>query len=104
MLAPALCRAPHGARGLKHCRIDFLARLECRAPHGARGLKHFSAGVVTRTVSRAPHEARGLKHLIRDRLRVGFVSHPTRGAWIETLCSYVMLQYNQVAPRMGRVD
>ena len=36
---PAVCRAPHGARGLKLPLLGILRINICRAPHGARGLK-----------------------------------------------------------------
>ena len=79
-----ICRAPHGARGLKHdantafrkrskSRPAWGAWIEthrpmldlglrrCRAPHGARGLKHRASSPGCRDRGRAPHGARGLK-------------------------------------------
>ena len=36
----ALCRTPHGVRGLKSLLSRAVAAIPCRTPHGVRGLKY----------------------------------------------------------------
>ena len=51
------CRAPHGARGLKHGCDHWDNIADGRAPHGARGLKH-RAHPLRRTRIVAPRTGR----------------------------------------------
>ena len=60
-----------------------MPQIVCRAPHGARGLKHDATLIATRWKSRAPHGARGLKRLHPAGCSIHDQSRPTRGAWIE---------------------
>ena len=56
----------------------------CRAPHGARGLKFISgAAYGVKDPGRAPHGARGLKFPLLAGKQVPALSRPARGAWIE---------------------
>ena len=57
----------------------------CRAPHGARGLKHANERGKIGEFRRAPHGARGLKRKIAAELGMSPTSRPARGAWIETV-------------------
>ena len=56
----------------------------CRAPLGARGLKHPTALGSTAWTGRAPLGARGLKLANTDSSLREVESRPARGAWIET--------------------
>ena len=56
------CRSPHGERGLKSKRENFLALPSGRSPHGERGLKLSGDGTDPNLNGRSPHGERGLKY------------------------------------------
>ena len=114
-----MCRASHGARGLKPEHRGLLQGAGGRAPHGARGLKlsfvsggrHQGAWIETRQCrkgmdreGRAPYGARGLKLLYHPEIDAYTRSRPTRGAWVETSSTKATQRFYEVAPHTGRVD
>ena len=101
------CRAPYGARGLKHkvhpvvavyvssrpvrgAWIETMALSPrtpinpSRAPYGARGLKRRDSLSLLLRFCRAPYGARGLKPHCESEWLCSPGSRPVRGAWIET--------------------
>jgi len=84
--AAAAGRTPRGVRGLKReYNPQPTTELACRTPRGVRGLKlQPSASSCAEAVS---HPARGAwieTSVGRHRRRLLDESHPARGAWIET--------------------
>ena len=81
LMMSLLCRAPHGARGLKYRRVAVIAGVVGRAPRGARGLKY----------------PNGLCYLHTE------PSRPSRGAWIEMQPREALFQgLQRRAPRGAR--
>ena len=81
-MANSMGRTPPGVRGLKRSAGKSAIFYNCRTPPGVRGLKHHRHG--------------------RD---VPFcLSHPARGAWIETDKKAPSDKFDDVAPRPGCVD
>ena len=101
----AICRAPHGARGLKYNACQDVYKSYSRAPHGARGLKSFPWRSASHALTRrAPHGARGLKYVtvIRSINAASRAPHGARGLKYRALTTMYAMAI--VAPRMGRVD
>ena len=118
-----VCRAPHGARGLKQnilgaVKIVFVSRpargawIETINAHTVRYNMTQSrpargAWIETRanhltsndSRRRAPHGARGLKRKSYDNRKIFYESRPARGAWIETRSSDAWYPYH-----LGRVN
>ena len=104
-----MSRTPHGVRGLKRSRGQQHPRVgqshpsrgawietgwsaiasvtvACRTPHGVRGLKPLRLiALVLSEAGRTPHGVRGLKPIRTGIGNTGIASHPSRGAWIETV-------------------
>ena len=85
-------RTPGGVRGLKHVLNDALLKYTSRTPPGVRGLKPFSSSSRNRLFRRTPPGVRGLKLCIVYRKIINRMSHPARGAWIETSKSHQVCQ------------
>ena len=75
-----------------------------RTPHGVRGLKQFALHAVVGVLRRTPHGVRGLKPDLHLLINTRLVSHPTRGAWIETWHGRNTTAAHDVAPHTGHVD
>ena len=64
---------------------SFTVLIVCRTPRGVRGLKLEGSCITSvETVRRTPRGVRGLKHNERVGTEGERMSHPSRGAWIET--------------------
>ena len=81
-------RSPHGERGLKYCGSVYCCAFSRRSPHGERGLKSEFWTLTLHRPGRSPHGERGLKSRCLDRHRLGQLSLPPRGAWIEISTSW----------------
>ena len=55
----------------------------CRAPHGARGLKYHEEGHVIALALSRPARGAWIEIEHRAKLDVSHLSRPARGAWIE---------------------
>ena len=119
-------RTPHGVRGLKlflpaQClnaaeshptrrawietgKTTKWTSPKRRTPHGVRGLKQFALHAVVGVLRRTPHGVRGLKPDLHLLINTRLVSHPTRGAWIETWHGRNTTAAHDVAPHTGHVD
>ena len=77
----------------------------CRTPHGVRGLKFQGAySLLDLSIGRTPHGVRGLKYFVIVFQRIRQQSHPSRGAWIEIAVYTVSASISAVAPLTGCVD
>ena len=56
-----------------------------RTPHGVRGLKLDRVPAELVHTGRTPHGVRGLKRRVLRDPDAAVQSHPSRGAWIETM-------------------
>ena len=77
-------RTPPGVCGLKRMLCPQSSSMCSRTPPGVRGLKQQNVVYKTNKGSRTPPGVRGLKPLLRVHSSKHPMSHPTRGAWIET--------------------
>ena len=77
-------RTPRGVRGLKFIYTIYTYLLiYSRTPRGVRGLKFINWDIYRGGGGRTPRGVRGLKSLLENGVFRGYVSHPSRGAWIE---------------------
>ena len=84
MLHDGVSRSPHGERGLKWCRPAPKREHQRRSPHGERGLKLLSLSASDGGLGRSPHGERGLKsEPLKEQVQPVARSLPSRGAWIE---------------------
>ena len=84
---------------------SFTVLIVCRTPRGVRGLKLEGSCITSvETVRRTPRGERGLKHNERVGTEGERMSHPSRGAWIETSSARMALRSSSVAPLAGCVD
>ena len=100
------CRTPRGVRGLKSPAVCLWPRPRTgRTPRGVRGLKSlYIYYYSTLYIRRTPRGVRGLKSRILSGIAPLKVSHPSRGAWIEIIKSFVEHGFVIVAPLAGCVD
>ena len=75
-----------------------------RTPHGVRGLKSIRLNGISSENRRTPHGVRGLKFINMDGESLLYMSHPSRGAWIEILRLVSSDSSRSVAPLTGCVD
>ena len=76
-----------------------------RTPHGVRGLKlRACRRDGTPVAGRTPHGVRGLKRAVVREAAWYNESHPSRGAWIETVWQCRQCDIRRVAPLTGCVD
>ena len=72
-------------RGLKQRQMAKLTGAQSRTPPGVRGLKRYLIKVkICLIKGRTPPGVRGLKLFHIRPLLWMYLSHPARGAWIET--------------------
>ena len=77
----------HPARGAwieTHFLLACTAEAMGRTPPGVRGLKQDVSKILSNKTRRTPPGVRGLKQKMRKTEALILVSHPARGAWIET--------------------
>ena len=101
----SLGRTPPGVRGLKQKTKSSLGRHKpCRTPPGVRGLK--PTFLYRPDLFSWSHPTRGawIETLLGDAKREELQSHPTRGAWIETERRVNTTTLYIVAPHPGCVD
>ena len=85
---------------------SFTVLIVCRTPRGVRGLKLEGSCITSvEMVRRTPRGVRGLKHNERVGTEGERMSHPSRGAWIETSSHTGQRKHRfPVAPLAGCVD
>ena len=76
----------------------------CRAPHGARGLKYHPLYYRVRYVGSRPAWGAWIEIMLLLSVALMVVSRPAWGAWIEMFRFLCQRPPEDVAPRMGRVD
>jgi len=99
-----MCRAPHGARGLKCIGRKGLLWVGMSRPAWGAWIEiqqrmHDEGGTKSR-----PAWGAWIEMLWAESTYAGAASRPAWGAWIEIPCRHLQPPLVCVAPRMGRVD